>query len=385
MRTIISGGTILTPERTLMGHTLVIDGERIFDLSEQPVPSRPGDLLIRIPGWTIVPGFIDVHVHGAQGADAMDAAPEALLGMGKYLAQHGVTGFCPTTMAAPDDAIGVVIEAFEALGAYPGSARALGLHLEGPYLNPQYRGAQPAQYLRAANVQEYGPWIRSGSVRLMTVAPEVEGVSDLIRAGVALGVEFAAGHSAASYEQTLAAADLGLRQSTHTFNGMPRLHHREPGLVGAILRDERIRAQIIADGIHVHPAMIRLLIQVKGTDRTVLITDATRAAGMPDGEYLLGSEVIHVNGGVSRTEDASLAGSTLSMDQALRNVMEHAELSLRDALPMATQTPAAALGLAHRKGSIRAGYDADLVILDGANCVQLTMVEGQVVYDAPRG
>ncbi len=385
MRTVIAGGTILTPDRVLQHRTLVVDGARISEITDQAVPQRPGDLRIDLDGQNIVPGFIDVHVHGSQGADTMDATPDAIHSMGRYLARHGVTAFCPTTMAAPANDVLAAIRNFAALIEFPDSAHPLGLHLEGPYLSPQFRGAQPARFLRAADAREYRSWLQNKEVRLITVAPEIEGVSELIRRGVESGVEFAVGHSSATYEQMLAAVDLGLRQATHTFNGMPGLHHRKPGLLAAVLGDERIRAQIIADGIHVHPAMIRLLIRMKGTDHTILITDATRAAGMPDGRYELGSDQIHVEGGIARNSEGSLAGSTLTMDQALRNVMTYADLSLMQALPMATQTPAAAIGLNQHKGSIQPGFDADIVILDQTNHVQLTMVEGRVAYDGMLG
>jgi N-acetylglucosamine-6-phosphate deacetylase len=385
MRTVIAGGTILTPDRVLQHCTLIVDGARISEITNQAVPQQPGDLRIDLNGQNVVPGFIDVHVHGSQGADTMDAIPDAIHSMGRYVARHGVTAFCPTTMAASADDILAAIRNFAALIESPDSAHPLGLHLEGPYLSSRFRGAQPARFLRAADAREYRPWLQNKDVRLITVAPEIEGVSELIRRGVESGVEFAVGHSNATYEQMLAAVDLGLRQATHTFNGMPGLHHREPGLLTAVLDDERVRAQIIADGIHVHPAMIRLLIKMKGTDHTILITDATRAAGMPNGEYTLGSNQIHVDGGIARNSEGSLAGSTLTLDQALRNVMSYADLSLAQALPMATQTPAAALGLSRRKGFIRPGFDADIAILDQANHVQLTIVEGRVVYDGRLG
>jgi N-acetylglucosamine-6-phosphate deacetylase len=380
MRTIIATGTMLTPDQALKDHTLIIEGERIAAITDQPVPELPGDKHLDLRSYTVVPGFIDVHVHGADGADTMDATPASLHRMGRYFARYGVTAFLPTTMAASAVDIEAAIQNFSALSDHDDSARPVGIHLEGPYLNETYRGAQPAQHLRVADPREYKAWLAHREVRLITAAPETDGVPELIRAGVQAGIEFAVGHSGATYEQVLSAADFGLRQATHVFNGMAGLRHRVPGVLGAILSDDRIRAQIIADGVHVHPAVVRLLIKMKGTDRTILITDAIRASGMPDGDYMLGDQRVHSNGGVPRTETGDLAGSTLTMDQALRNVMEFAHLSLLEALPMATRTPAAALGLNHRKGSLAPDLDADLVVLDETNHVRLTMVEGHVAY-----
>ncbi len=379
-RIILAGGTILTPDQALPNRALIIEGKRISRISDQPVLEMPGDLRIDVAGLRVVPGFIDVHVHGALGADTMDGTHEAIHRMGRYFARCGVTSFLPTTVASSAQEIESVLQSISTLPDFDDSARPLGVHLEGPYLNYDYRGAQPHQYLRSADATEYAAWLRTKVVRLITVAPEIEGVLELIRTGIESGIEFAAGHSGATHEQLLLAADLGLRQATHTFNGMAGLHHRAPGLLGTILTDDRIRAQIIADGIHVHPAAVRLLVKAKSVDRTMLITDAIRATGMPDGDYAFASQMIHVSGAIARTSAGSLAGSTLTMDQALRNIMAFTGLSLMQALPMATSTPASALGLRDRKGSISPGLDADIAVLDANNQVWLTIVGGRVVY-----
>jgi N-acetylglucosamine-6-phosphate deacetylase len=204
----------------------------------------------------------------------------------------------------------------------------------------------------------------------------------MIERGTRLGIRFSVGHSSASYEQVLQAADHGLSQSTHTFNGMTGLHHREPGAAGAVLADERIYAEIIADGIHLHPAVVKLVVRAKGIGRTILVTDAIRAAGLHDGDYDLGGQTVQVRGGIARTSRGSLAGSTLAMDAALRNVMRFAGVSIHDALRMATATPAEALGLSSRKGVIQPGADADLALVNPDLNVQATIVNGTLVYDA---
>ncbi len=380
MRTIITGGTILTPDQKLIDHHLIINDKKVLDLVPNTSDALPGDEIIDVRGFFVVPGFIDVHVHGAVGFDTMDASSEAILSMGNYYARHGVTSFLPTTVAASAKDIRASLHTMSTTPQSSSGAQHLGVHLEGPYVSHDFRGAQPPQHLRAADPNEYQAWFESKQVRLITLAPEVEGVSDLIRAGKKAEIEFALGHSHASYEQTLAAVELGLHQATHTFNGMPSLNHRAPGALGAVLTDNRIWAQIIADGIHVHPAIVKLLIKAKGIDRTILITDAIRASGMPDGDYALGDQMVHVKDGVARTDAGGLAGSTLTMDQALRNVMEFADISLSEALPMATQVPAAAMRLENYKGSIAPGFDADIVVLDESYQVRMTMVAGTIVY-----
>ncbi|MGE5463539.1 MAG: N-acetylglucosamine-6-phosphate deacetylase [Syntrophothermus sp.] len=379
MRTLLTGGTILTPDEVLPNHSLIIDGERIVDVRTD-MSRLPDDRVIDVTGLYVAPGFMDIHVHGAVGVDTMDATTEAIHRMGEEFARHGVTSFLPTTVAASSSDI---LQAIQSVASTPPSttgARHVGIHLEGPYVNHEYRGAQPTQHIRAAEEAEYKVWLDSGQVRLITAAPEVDGVLDLIRAGQQSGVEFAAGHTNATYEQVLSAADLGLRQATHTFNGMPGLNHRTPGPVGAVLSDDRIWAQVIVDGVHVHPAVVKLLIKAKGMDRTILVTDAMRATGMPDGDYALGDQMVHVKDGVARTDRGGLAGSTLAMDQALRNVMEFTGLALVEALPMLTRVPAASIGLEHQKGQLAGGFDADIVVLDSSHQVRMTIVAGTIVY-----
>ena len=329
MQTLITGGTILTPDQVLIEHTLIIEGEKILQITPNAFPAPTGKEIINVKGFFVVPGFTDIHVHGAVGSDAMDATSDALSNMGRFFAQHGVTSFLPTTVAASANDIQAAIDNVSATPQSSNGARHMGIHLEGPYLSHEFRGAQPSQHLRPAEQNEYKSWIGNKAVRLTTVAPEVKGVSDLIRAGTEAGIEFALGHTGATYEQALAAVKLGLRQATHTFNGMPAFQHRSPGVLGAVLSDDRIWAQIIVDGIHVHPAIVKFLVNAKGVNRTILITDAIRATGMPDGDYALGDQMVHVKDGVARTDAGGLAGSTLTMDQALRNVMEFADLTSR--------------------------------------------------------
>lgn len=379
MTTLIVNGKILTPAPLPLGHGILIEEGRIAALA--PAGEFPADLpRMDAQGNWVVPGLIDIHVHGGSGSDTMDTRLEALQDMARFFALQGVTSFLPTTVAASANHVATAIERVRSYRQSPDGARCLGIHLEGPYLQHEYRGAQPPQHLRPARPEEYLPWLESGLVKLFTVAPEVNGVLKLIETGSGSGVKFAVGHSGASYDTVLQAVERGLTQATHTFNGMPPLHHREPGLVGAVLTEKRIYAQVIADGVHLHPAVVKLLFDAKSVERTVLITDAVRAAGAEDGAHRLGDQIITVKDGIARTDSGSLAGSTLTMDQALRNAHAFTKRPWAELLPSATCVAAESLGLADQMGSIKPGAYADVVFMDDDFQPRLTMVAGKVVF-----
>jgi N-acetylglucosamine-6-phosphate deacetylase len=381
VRTKIINGTILTPEQVLPGHELLIENKTVQSIGRtNELPSNSSERVLDAKGMWVIPGFVDIHVHGADGHDTMDATPEALQGMARFFARHGVTSFLPTTVTQSSESILNALRSIGEHSASPSGAQVMGAHLEGPYLNMEHKGAQPPEHIRPPDPNEYRRWFDSRDVRLITLAPEIDGALELIAQGVALGIEFALGHTGSSYEQVLAAANHGVRQATHTFNGMAGLHHRRPGTAGAVLSDDRIYAQVIADGIHLHPATVKILVRSKSIKKTILITDAIRATGLEDGAYELGGHMINVIGGIARTESGSLAGSTLTMDQALRNIMNFTGLSLHEALPMATIVPAEAMGWTGKKGVLAPGADADVVLLDDHQRVQMTMVQGQIVY-----
>jgi len=314
----ITNGRIITPEAVRPELNLFIDQGVIAGMNTS---DSVGDSVLDAQGLWVAPGMIDVHVHGSDGHDTMQATAEALHGMGRFFARHGVTSYYPTTVSAPGAAISAAIDNVRNTPQPVDGAQHLGVHIEGPYLSLDFPGAQPPDVLRPPDPVECLPWLESSVVKLMTIAPELDGMDRLIADALDHSVELALGHSGASYEQVVQAADRGVRQATHTYNGMLGLHHRKPGTLGGVLTEDRIYAQIIADGIHAHPAMVRLLLRAKGPQRTILITDAVAAAGLPDGDYQLDQQDIQVRNGVSRTLNGALAGSTVTMDKALRNMM----------------------------------------------------------------
>ena len=363
------------------GYVLVEDGI-IGDIGQGAPPQIGGERL-DLGGLTLAPGFIDLHAHGALGRDTMDADPAALREMAAFYARHGVTSFLATTMTAPQEQI---LDALRAIGQVrdegSGGAQLLGAHVEGPYIDVERRGCQDANLVRCAAPDEYGPILDTGAVRLVTLAPEYAENRTLIAAARERGVVIAAGHTRASYEELLAAVELGISQVTHMFNAMEPLHHRKPGVVGGALALDALRCEVIADNVHVHPAVLKVAVRAKGVDGIMLVTDAMSGTGMPDGEYTLGGLRVTVRGGEARLADGTLAGSTLTLDRAVANIMAAAEIPLSDAVTMATRTPARALGLEGHKGAIAPGMDADLVALDDDVRVRLTIVGGRVVYEA---
>lgn len=379
----ICHGRVVTPVGILAPATVVIEGARITEII--PGEARPaGARLIDAAGCVVAPGFIDVHVHGGAGYDTMDATPAALRGMAEFFASHGVTGFLPTTVAAEHAALLKAVENVAAQqGKLPDGARVLGVHLEGPYLSHAHPGAQPPQHIRPADPAEYSQLFAWDNVRLVSLAPEIPANRALIEYAMAHGAAVAVGHSGATYDEVMEAVALGVSQACHTFNGMTGLHHREPGTVGAVLTSDEIYAQVIVDLVHVHPAVVRLLLRAKGIERVILITDAMRAAGLADGEYELAGQMVHVQRGVAcLARGNSLAGSVLTMDQAVRNMLAVSKLPLEDVLLMASGVPARALKLDHELGAIQAGYYADLVLLDQDMRARQTIVQGELIYQA---
>jgi N-acetylglucosamine-6-phosphate deacetylase len=377
------GGRVVTAAEAWERGWLLVDGNRIALLGPGDPPRLSADRTIDASGLTLLPGFIDVHAHGAAGHEAMDATPDALQGMARYYAQHGTTAFLAATWTDSAERIHAALNAIgETMGPQPDGATLLGAYLEGPYLNPERCGAQSTQHIRRAKREEALAFLDMGVIREVALAPEFEENHWLIEECVARGITVTAAHTAATYEQMRQAVALGLRQATHTFNAMTPLHHREPGTVGAVLSSPEIRAELIADNLHVHPAVMRILYAAKGPHGVILITDAMRGTGMPDGEYPIDERIVLVKDSPARLPDGTLAGSTLSMERALRNLIAATGHPLEVVWPCSSLNAARALHLADRKGSIEAGKDADLVLLDAALEVRMTVAEGRIVYEA---
>ncbi len=365
---------------------LLTDGRSIKQMGPGERPDIPADAdtqIIDAQGATLAPGFIDVHVHGAVGYEVMDADAQGLRAMARFYARHGVTAFLATTWTATASAIMQALEIVdECMGPMPDGATVLGAHVEGPYLNVSKCGAQDPALIRPAEPEEALPILETGIVRLLALAPEIAGNGWLIDACVERGITVSAAHTAATYDDMVAAVARGLRQTTHTFTAMTPLGHREPGVVGAALTLPELSCELIADNIHVHPAAMNVLVRARGVDHVILISDAIRGAGMPEGEYQIDTRSVFVRDGAVRLPDGTLAGSILTLDRALRTILAATGLPLEEAWPMSSLNAARAIGVSASKGSLEVGKDADLVLLDQDLSVRLTIAEGRVVYAA---
>ena len=386
MKTAFTARRLFTPLEEISDPLLILEDGRIADVSSRSSQALASNIaLIDFGDAVLAPGFFDIHIHGGAGLDVMRASPVELPGLGKFLAAHGVTSYFPTTVAAPLDTTYATLErladAIEALLARNGdsvSARPLGIHLEGPFLSHKRRGVHPPEYLVAPTVEIFDRMWQAarGHVRMMTIAPEIPGALEVIAEATRRNVCVSIGHSDAELPIAKQAVAAGAHHATHTFNAMRPLDHREPGIIGEVLSDDHISADIIADGIHVSPEVVKVFLQAKGQDRTVLITDAISATGMPDGRYQLGPIQVDVKDGKC-TSNGSLAGSVLTMDRAVRNVTKFSNWNLRDAVRAATLNPARAVGLSAQQGVLAPGANADFVVLSPAGEVLKTVVGGR--------
>jgi len=395
---LVTGGNLVLPDRVLEEATLVVEAAQIAAVQERsPKKSTPGDRL-DARGCFVVPGFIDVHVHGVDGHDVLDGGA-ALTTIAARMPRFGVTAFCPTTVACSPDALrDVLTQVRLCRAAPPPGARVLGAHLESNFINPAMCGAQPVEHLRlppspdavpdvgftAADVLDVIAGHRD-EVAIVTVAPELPGGIELVTLLAEAGHRVSLGHSSADFATAHAAFDAGARHATHLFNRMPPMSHRAPGLVGAVLSRDDVTAELICDGYHVHPAVMRLAIAAKTPAGIVAISDGTAGAGLPVGACArLGGRSIRVGERAAFLDDGTLAGSTLTMDGAFRQLLTLSRDGLVDAATMCATSPARALGL-DKHGIIAPGAAADFVVLDQEMAVKYTCIAGEIVYARDSG
>jgi N-acetylglucosamine-6-phosphate deacetylase len=399
MTIILSGGIVAAADRVLDPGTIVVEDGRIVEVRAGAAPAGEGVRDVR--GHFVVPGFIDVHVHGVEGKDTLTTA-DAAAEMARRLAKYGVTGFCPTTVACGPGELRTLLDGIRAARAAPepGAAHVLPAHMESNFIAPDFRGAQPLTCLRRPTPERLpGPGAdaaefsgddilavvaeRRKEVGILTIAPEIEGHLDLIRRLVAAGHIVSLGHSGANFDQGLAGVDAGARHATHLFNRMPPLSHRAPGLIGAVMSRAEVRAELVCDGYHVHPVVARIAMTALGRDRVMAITDGTAGSGLPVGSVVpLGSHTITVTEDACFLADGTLAGSRLTMDGAFRTLMTRIGASLADAAHMCATSQARQLGLT-RTGAIAVGMAADIAVLTPDYRVVATYVDGLTRTNQP--
>ena len=334
----------------------------------------------------VLPGFIDEHIHGAGGADAMDGTEQALQTISEYVAKEGTTGFLATTMTQSPENIGKALKNVKTVrekGEYKG-AEVLGIHLEGPFISPKHVGAQPLEYVAKPAPETFDKYneISGGNIKVVTLAPEVEGGLDLVKHLAKIGVVASIGHTGAKFSDVEAAVAAGATNVTHTYNAQTPLHHREAGVVGAAMLIDELNCEMICDTIHVSVPAIKIFVKNKPHDKFTLITDAMRAKGMPDGLSELGGQQVFVKNGEARLSDGTLAGSVLKMNVAVKNLVEKVGVSLTEAVDFASANPAKNLGLYDERGSIEVGKRADFAVMDKDYNILYTVVGGKVVYKA---
>lgn len=388
MDCIIAAQRLYTPLQAVERPLVFIDDGCIAKVSrrdEEQIPA--GAKVVDLEDSILVPGFIDMHIHGGAGHDVMEPGTDALPAVEKLLFRHGVTNYFPTTVTASVDLTlaalerlaGAIEQSEQGHREFSGRARPLGIHLEGPFISHKRPGVHPLKDLLPPTLEMFEKFWQAarGHIKVLTIAPELEGAKEVITEAARRGVCVSMGHSDADTKAALSGIVAGARHATHTFNAMRPLDHREPGILGEALADERLTAEIIADGVHVDPLVVELFLRAKGPDASVLVTDATAATGMPNGKYRLGSLEVDVIDGKC-TSNGKLAGSVLTLDQAVRNVMKFAKWDLQQAVRLATVNPARAAGLPANMGTIQPGAAADIVALGANGEVRRTIVQGRV-------
>ncbi|MCG5252391.1 N-acetylglucosamine-6-phosphate deacetylase [Brevibacillus agri] len=379
----LKGKIIAEGQAIADGLVVVADGTIVYagDAAGYAKP-LPTEVVATGTGW-ICPGFVDMHMHGIDGHDTMDGTPESLQAISTALARYGVTSFLATTMTAPYEELEPVLENIAQVSRQGLlGAQVIGIHLEGPWINPRYKGAQKEENIALPKLEAVQRLyeLAQGLMKVVTIAPEQPEALEAIAWLKEQGVIVSAGHTGATFAQAAEAVDAGVRHFTHCFNAMTGLHHREPGVVGAAMYHEHLSTELIADGIHVHPAVMRILYRVKTAKRLALVSDSMRAAALGEGTYDLGGQEVRVRENQAKLADGTLAGSILTLNRAVGNMVTLSGVPLPEAVEMASHTPASILGYGERKGRLAAGYDADIAVLDENFDVAMTFVAGKNVY-----
>lgn len=386
MKTLIKNASVITPYEIKRDSSLVIEDGKIANIfNGEMVTEESYDEIIDVEGKYLSPGFIDLHNHGNFGHDAMEGTYEALDIMADFHIKSGVTSYLATTMTEDPNKIK---EAVKNIGKYVNNcsndskvkSQVLGIYLEGPYFSMEKKGAQPPQYIKNPDLDEIKDLIKlsKDTIKVVAVAPELKGAKESIRYLKDEGITISAGHTNATFDEAKTGIELGITQATHLYNGMRAYSHREPGVIGAVLTDERVACEMICDGIHLHVAAMDLAVKMKGKDGIILISDAMMATGLEDGKYVLGGQDVYVKEGAARLIDGTLAGSTLTLNKAVYNMVNMVNVPLEDAVRMASLNPAKAIGINGKKGSIEIGKDADLIIFDADLNISKAMIKGKI-------
>lgn len=383
--TLLRGANVALPGLTIERSDVLLSGGKIAGVAAE-IPAPEGAEVVDLSGLTLAPGFIDVHVHGGGGHSLITTDPAEIAAYAKWAPSHGVTSFLATICAADPESGIACAKAVQSVrdSLPPGAANILGVNFEGPFVSPERSGALPKSWLAAPDRKLFDRLLNAADVRLMTIAPEVEGALDLITSGA---VRASVGHTDATYDTSRRAFEAGASHVTHAFNAMRPLHHRDPGPIGAAIESDHVTVEVIADGVHLHPATVRLLMRAlqrdeHGRSRVCLITDAVTPAGLESGTFRIGSQEAKLSDGSIRLPDGTIAGSAATMDTVVRNVVEWGCATLISALQMASAVPARVAAVDARKGRIAEGSDADLVALTDDLRVAKTWVAGQLSFSA---
>ncbi len=383
MKLLIKNAKVITPYEILNNRNVIVEDGKIVDVTSDEVSSESFLEVIDAKSNYLSPGFIDIHNHGNSGYDFMDANFEAFDEISKFHLKNGITSYLLTTITSKhEDLVNVLNTGSAYIESSMRYSNMVGIYLEGPYFSKEKKGAQPERYLKNPTIEEIDEFIKASgnNLTVVSIAPEMENSLDAIRYLNEKGIKVAMGHTNSTYDIAKKAIDAGASIATHLYNGMRAFSHREPGIIGASLTDERVRCEIIADMIHIHKAAIELAIDVKGFDSIILISDAMMAAGKLDGEYTLGGQDVSVKEGKAVLKDGTIAGSTLTLNKAVYNLVNHLGIKLNDAVRMASLSSARAIGIDDKKGSIEIGKDADMIIFDEKLNILNTIVNGEIRY-----